>query len=135
MPRTVSRHAGRSGTSGQVAIAAIIALGAACLAGSPLYLSSVATAAVQSELGYTCLADVGLRIPVGGAQPDTIPILQAMAEPLAEHTQPSVLTRIAPSTQVDTGATDSRSGGGSFDRRGRGAGPCWLGGSLPTADN
>ncbi len=108
MPRTVTSLSGRSGASGQVAIAAIVALGAACLAGSPLYLSSVATAAVQSELGHTCLADVGLRIPVGGAQPDTIPVLQAMAEPLAEHTQPSVLTRIAPSILVDAGSPDLR---------------------------
>jgi len=85
-----------------VAVAAIVALGAACLAGSPLYLSSVASAAVHSELSHTCLADVGLRIPMGGVQPDSIARLEAMAAPLAAHTQPSVLTRIAPNISVNT---------------------------------
>jgi putative ABC transport system permease protein len=84
-------------------VAAIVALGSACLAGSPLYLSSVATAAVHSELGHICLADVSLRIPMGGAQPDVNSHLEEMAAPLAEHTQPSVITRIAPSIAVETG--------------------------------
>jgi len=92
----------QSGTAGWVAVAAIVALGAACLAGSPLYLSSVASAAVHSELSHTCLADVGLRIPMGGVQPDSIARLEAMAAPLAAHTQPSVLTRIAPNISVNT---------------------------------
>ena len=108
VPPFTRQHSGRSGTAGQVAIAAIVALGAACLAGSPLYLSSVATAAVRSELDHTCLADVGLRIPMGGAQPDTLPILERMAAPLAVKTQPSILTRIAPSILVDTGTPDAR---------------------------
>ena len=96
----------RSGTAGRVAVSAIVALGSACLAGSPLYLSSVATAAVHSELSHTCLADVGLRIPMGGAQPDVISSLESLAAPLAAHTQPSVLTRIAPNISVDVpGAT------------------------------
>ncbi len=108
VPSFTRQHSRCSGTAGQVAIAAIVALGASCLAGSPLYLSSVATAAVQSELGHTCLADVGLRIPMGGAQPDTIPILERMAVPLAANTQPSILTRIASSILVDTGVPDVR---------------------------
>jgi putative ABC transport system permease protein len=91
----------RSGTAGWVAVAAIVALGSACLAGSPLYLSSVATAAVHSELSRTCLADVGVRIPMGGVQPDVISKLEELAAPLAAHTQPSVLTRIAPGISVE----------------------------------
>ena len=94
----------RSGTAGWVAVAAIVALGSACLVGSPLYLSSVATAALQSELAHTCLADVGLRIPMRGVQPDVITSLEALAAPLAAHTQPSVLTRIAPSVSVAAAA-------------------------------
>lgn len=39
MPRSPSKRHRRSGTSGRVAVAAIVALGSACLAGSPLYLS------------------------------------------------------------------------------------------------
>lgn len=105
MPFT--RHR-RSGTAGWVAVAAIVALGSACLAGSPLYLSSVATAAVHSELSHTCLADVGLRIPMGGAQPDVISSLERLTAPLAAHTQPSVLTRIATFISVDTGAANAR---------------------------
>ena len=91
-----------------MAVAAIVALGAACLAGSPLYLSSVGSAAVQNELRHTCLADVGLRIPMGGAQPDLIARLQTMAEPLAAHTQPSVVTRIAPDISVTTNDPDGK---------------------------
>ena len=86
-----------------MAVAAIVALGAACLAGSPLYLSSVGSAAVQNELRHTCLADVGLVIPMGGAQPDSIARLEKMVEPISAHTQPSVVTRIAPDLSVDTG--------------------------------
>jgi putative ABC transport system permease protein len=86
-----------------VAVAAIVALGAACLAGSPLYLSSVGSAAVQNELRHSCLADVSLIVPMGGAQPDSIARLEKMVEPIAEHTQPSVVTRIAPDLSVDTG--------------------------------
>ncbi|MBK5332801.1 MAG: hypothetical protein JJD93_12565, partial [Ilumatobacteraceae bacterium] len=73
-----------------MAVAAIVALGAACLAGSPLYLSSVGSAAVQNELRHTCLADVGLVVPMGGAQPDSIARLEKMVEPISAHTQPSV---------------------------------------------
>ena len=86
-----------------MAVAAIVALGAACLAGSPLYLSSVGSAAVQNELNHSCLADVGLLVPMGGAQPDSIARLENMVEPIAAHTQPSVVTRIAPGLSVDTG--------------------------------
>ena len=91
-----------------MAVAAIVALGAACLAGSPLYLSSVGSAAVQNELRHTCLADVGLRIPMGGAQPDLLARLQTMAEPLAAHTQPSVVTRIAPDISATTSDPDGK---------------------------
>ena len=98
----------RSGTAGWVAVAAIVALGSACLVGSPLYLSSVATAALQSELAHTCLADVGLRIPMRGVQPDVITSLEALAAPLAAHTQPSVLTRIAPSVSVAAAVSGTR---------------------------
>ncbi|HEX3088444.1 MAG TPA: hypothetical protein VHQ23_07290 [Ilumatobacteraceae bacterium] len=87
-------------------MAAIVALGSACLAGSPLYLSSVATAAVHSELGHICLADVSLQIPMGGAQPDTISSLENLASKFSAHTDPSVLTRIAESVQVDLGQPD-----------------------------
>ncbi len=100
MPGLTSKRFRRSGSAGWVAVAAIVALGSACLAGSPLYLSSVATAALQSELARTCLADVGLRIPMRGVQPDVITSLENLAAPLAAHTQPSVLTRIAPSISV-----------------------------------
>ncbi|MEP7115523.1 MAG: hypothetical protein ABI862_19825, partial [Ilumatobacteraceae bacterium] len=99
--RFFSKRDRASGTAGWVAVAAIVALGSACLAGSPLYLSSVATAAVHSELGHICLADVGLRIPLGGAQPDVIPNLEQFAAQVSAHTEPSVLTRIAPSILVD----------------------------------
>ena len=86
-----------------MAVAAIVALGAACLAGSPLYLSSVGTAAVHSELANTCLADVGLRIPMGGAQPDTIARLETTGRSVRPPTpSPSVLTRIAPGISVNT---------------------------------
>ena len=98
----------RSGTAGWIAVAAIVALGSACLAGSPLYLSSVATAAVQSELAHTCLADVGLRIPMRGVQPDVISNLENLAAPLAAHTQPSVLTRIAPAISVAAATPGAR---------------------------
>ncbi|MGZ4738647.1 MAG: hypothetical protein ACXVLM_05350 [Ilumatobacteraceae bacterium] len=98
----------RSGTAGWVAVAAIVALGSACLAGSPLYLSSVATAAVQSELAHTCLADVGLRIPMRGVQPDVITNLENLAAPLRAHTQPSVLTRIAPFISVEASTPGAR---------------------------
>lgn len=47
-----------------MAVAAIVALGAACLAGSPLYLSSVGSAAVQNELRHTC-PSAGLPVLVG----------------------------------------------------------------------
>ncbi|MEP7201845.1 MAG: hypothetical protein ABI894_04500 [Ilumatobacteraceae bacterium] len=89
-------------------MASIVALGAACLAGAPLYLSSVGTAAVHSELAHTCLADVGLRIPMGGAQPDSISRLNDMVAPLAAHTQPSVLTRIAPGVLVHKAVTGAK---------------------------
>jgi putative ABC transport system permease protein len=89
-----------SGIGGMVAVASIVALGSCCLAGSPLYLSSVATAALQSELGRTCLADVGLKIGLDGVQPDVNALLVSMAAPLAAHTQPSVLTRVAPFISV-----------------------------------
>lgn len=97
-----------SGTAGWVAVAAIVALGSACLAGSPLYLSSVATAAVHSELSHICLADVSLRVPMGGAQPDVNTHLEALAAPIAAHTEPSVLTRIAPNVSLDIGVADAR---------------------------
>lgn len=83
--------------------------GGACLAGSPLYLSSVGSAAVQNELRHSCLADVGLRIPLGGAQPDSIARLQKLADPLAAHTQPSVVSRIAPGISVTTTDLTERS--------------------------
>jgi putative ABC transport system permease protein len=108
VPRSRSNQARHSGIGGWVAVAAIVALGAACLAGSPLYLSSVGSAAVQSELSHVCLADVSLRIPTGGAQPDSIARLQEMVAPLAAHTQPSVLTRIAPGISVNTAVPGSR---------------------------
>ena len=107
MQRLFSNRSRSSGAAGWVAVAAIVALGSACLAGSPLYLSSVATAAVHSELAHICLADVGLRVPMGGAQPDVITRLEDMAAKFAAHTQPSVLTRIAPLISVDTGAPDA----------------------------
>jgi putative ABC transport system permease protein len=97
-----------SGTAGWVSVAAIVALGSACLAGSPLYLSSVATAAVHSELSHLCLSDVSLRIPMGGAQPDVIPSLERLAAPLADHTEPSVMTRIATFISLDNGRPDDR---------------------------
>ena len=108
MLRFINMRGRSSGTAGWVAVAAIVALGSACLAGSPLYLSSVATAAVHSELGHNCLADVSLRIPMGGAQPDVNGHLEAFAAQVAEHTEPSVLTRIAPSILVDTGVAGAR---------------------------
>ncbi|MGZ4791362.1 MAG: hypothetical protein ACXWBO_05820 [Ilumatobacteraceae bacterium] len=93
MTRRVQRS-GRWGSGGRVAVAAIAALGSACLAGSPLYLSSVATGAVHSELAHTCLADVGLQIWMDGGRPDSDVRLSALSAPLAAHTQPGVLTRI-----------------------------------------
>jgi putative ABC transport system permease protein len=92
--RRVERS-GRWGSGGWVAVASIVALGSACLAGSPLYLSSVATAAVHSELAHTCLADVGLQIWMDGTKPDSDVRLSELSAPLAAHTQPGVLTRIA----------------------------------------
>jgi hypothetical protein len=77
------------------------------LTGSPLYLSSVATAAVHNELSHTCLADVGLRIPMGGAQPDVIAHLENLAAPFSQLTEPSVITRIAPLISVDSGRPDT----------------------------
>jgi hypothetical protein len=108
VPRFFSKRSRRSGFGGWVAVAAIVALGAACLAGSPLYLSSVGSAAVQNELRHTCLADVGLGIPMGGAQPDSIARLEKMVEPIAAHTQGSVVTRIAPNLSADTGDPDGK---------------------------
>ena len=71
---------------------------------SPLYLSSVATAAVHSELASICLADVSLRIPMGGAQPDVDRPPRRNGRDHSPRTpQPSVLTRIAPAIFVDTG--------------------------------
>jgi putative ABC transport system permease protein len=86
-----------------LAIAAIIALGAVCLAGTPLYLSSVATAAMQSELNRTCLADVALHIPVAASQPDASAALSELTAPLAKHTQPGVLSRVARLVILDIG--------------------------------
>jgi putative ABC transport system permease protein len=106
--RLFSFRSRRSGLGGWVAVAAIVALGSACLAGSPLYLSSVGTAAVQNELRHTCLADVGLGIPMGGVQPDSIERLQKMLAPIAAHTEPSVVTRIAPKVLVDTDGPDAK---------------------------
>lgn len=108
MQRPFFKRSRSSGTAGWIAIAAIVSLGSACLAGSPLYLSSVATAAVHSELGHICLADVSLRIPMGGVQPDVIPSLERLAEKFSGHTEPSVLTRIAPGILVDNGRPDGR---------------------------
>ncbi|MGZ4770166.1 MAG: hypothetical protein ACXVLX_16020, partial [Ilumatobacteraceae bacterium] len=82
MTRRVQRS-GRWGSGGRVAVAAIAALGSACLAGSPLYLSSVATGAVHSELAHTCLADVGLQIWMDGGRPDSDVRLSALSAPLA----------------------------------------------------
>jgi putative ABC transport system permease protein len=107
VPSLFSNRSGRSGTAGWVAVAAIVTLGSACLAGSPLYLSSVATAAVHSELSRSCLADVSLQIPMGGAQPDVVQSLKNMTDKFTAHTQPSVLTRIAPGISVDTGVPGS----------------------------
>jgi putative ABC transport system permease protein len=106
--RFIHKRSRSSGTAGWVAVAAIVALGSACLAGSPLYLSSVATAAVHSELGHICLADVSVRIPMGGAQPDVNTVLDAFAARLIAHTQPRVLTRIAPSISVENGRPGAR---------------------------
>ena len=103
MPRFIRNRSTRSGNAGQIAVAAIVALGSACLAGSPLYLSSVATGALHSEFSHLCLADVGLRIPIGGVQPDPIASLDDLAAPLAAHSQPSVLTRIVPAITLDNG--------------------------------
>ena len=108
MPRFLTKRSPSSGTAGWVAVAAIVALGAACLAGSPLYLSSVATAAVHSELNNNCLADVSLQIPVGGAQPDRITNLENLASTFDAHTEPSVLARIAPGVLVDNGVEGTR---------------------------
>jgi hypothetical protein len=108
VPRFISKRTRSSGTAGWVAVAAIVALGSACLAGSPLYLSSVATAAVHSELGRICISDVSLRIPMGGAQPDTNVHLEAFEAQVSGHTQPSVLTRIAPGISVDNGRPGAR---------------------------
>lgn len=72
-----------------------------------LYLSSVATAALHSELGHICLADVSLRIPMGGAQPDVNTHLEEFAAKIAAHTEPSVITRIAPSVSLDTGVANA----------------------------
>ncbi|MDP9463970.1 MAG: hypothetical protein M3P52_05055, partial [Actinomycetota bacterium] len=108
MSRLICKRFRSSGTAGWVAVSAIVALGSACLAGSPLYLSSVATAAVHSELGHICLADVSLRIPMGGAQPDVVTRLEDLAAKFSAHTQPSVLTRIAPSISLDNGRPDTR---------------------------
>jgi hypothetical protein len=106
--RFIAKRSRSSGTAGWVAVAAIVALGSACLAGSPLYLSSVATAAVRSELNSNCLADVSLRIPMGGAQPDVITPLEEFATQVSAHTERSVLTRIAPGITVDTGLPGDR---------------------------
>ncbi|HEX2784968.1 MAG TPA: hypothetical protein VHN36_15400 [Ilumatobacteraceae bacterium] len=102
MARRVQRS-GRWGSGGWVAVGAIVALGSACLAGSPLYLSSVATAALQNELSHTCLADVALHLPIAASQPDASDKLAALAAPLAAHTQPGVLTRIAYNPILDIG--------------------------------
>jgi hypothetical protein len=45
---------------------------------------------------------------MGGAQPDTLPILERMATPLAANTQPSILMRIAPSILADTAPCSGR---------------------------
>jgi putative ABC transport system permease protein len=45
---------------------------------------------------------------MGGVQPDVIQSLKNMTAKFAAHTQPSVLTRIAPFISVDTGAADAR---------------------------
>ncbi|HEY7627239.1 MAG TPA: hypothetical protein VH761_09225, partial [Ilumatobacteraceae bacterium] len=93
---------GRRGGSGRVAITAIAALGSVCLAGSPLYLSSVATAALQSELAQTCLADLALVIPVAASQPDPSAALTTLTSSTG-HTQPGVLTRMASNVILDLG--------------------------------
>ncbi len=46
-----------------VAVAAAVALGSAALAGGPLYVSSAATADLQTQLTTTCATDAGLRLP------------------------------------------------------------------------
>ena len=89
------RGPGRTGAGGPVAIVAVAALGAACLAGSPLYLSSVASGALQDELAQTCLADVGVLIPMTSISTDDGHRLDEAATPLGRHTQPSVLTAFA----------------------------------------
>ena len=72
------------------------ALGAVCLAGSPLYLSSVASGALQDELAHTCLADVSVLIPMASVSPDDGHRLDvAAAAALGRHTQPGVLTAFA----------------------------------------
>jgi hypothetical protein len=43
---------------------------------------------------------------MGGAQPDVISSLETLAAPLAAHTQPSVLTRIAPAISVEAARPD-----------------------------
>lgn len=58
---------------------------------------------MQSELSHTCLADVALVVPVAASQPDASKQLAALTAPLAAHTQPGVLTRLASNVILDLG--------------------------------
>ena len=55
----------------------------------------MASGALQDELAHTCLADVGLLIPMASVSHDDGHRLDAAAEAIGRHTQPGVLTVFA----------------------------------------
>ncbi|MFN8023803.1 MAG: hypothetical protein U0Q03_19890 [Acidimicrobiales bacterium] len=93
-PSAARRQGARWGA--RSAVAAGFALLAAALAGSPLYVSSAGSEAVQLALASTCGADAGMRLPLladpATGEPD-VAAVAALTDSLP-HTEPGVLERI-----------------------------------------
>ena len=79
----------------QTAIAAGVALLAASLAGTPLYVSSSSSAAVQQQIAASCPGEIALRLHAGRSSMLT-PLDDAAAH--ITHVKPSILTRVATGT-------------------------------------
>ena len=60
--RVVRRRGGAGGLGARLGLAVAAALAASCLAGTPLYVSSAGSAAMDGELAVTCPADAGLTL-------------------------------------------------------------------------
>jgi hypothetical protein len=79
----------------QTAIAAGVALLAASLAGTPLYVSSSSSAAVQQQIAASCPGEIALRLRAGRSS--LLSPLDDVAAHVA-HVKPVVLTRVATGT-------------------------------------